>query len=70
MNRWTNCRATPHRNARTPDSISVAPKRPVVAICGDFALGLGVMELETAVRHGVPIVVTMADNDGDVGSLR
>jgi thiamine pyrophosphate-dependent acetolactate synthase large subunit-like protein len=55
---------------KTPDSISVAPKRPVVAICGDFALALGVMELETVVRHGVPIVVIMADNDGNVGSLR
>jgi thiamine pyrophosphate-dependent acetolactate synthase large subunit-like protein len=70
MNPWTNCRATPHRSAKTPDSISVATKRLVVAICGDFALGLGVMELETAVRHGVPIVVIVADNDGNARSLR
>lgn len=46
------------------------PQRPVVAVCGDFAFGLGVMELETAVRHGVPIVVIVANNDGNAGSLR
>lgn len=61
---------TPHRSAKTPDPISVATKRPIVAICGDFALGLGVMELEAAERHGVPIVVIMADNDSNAGSLR
>ena len=46
------------------------PRRPVVVVCGDFAFGLGVMELETAVRHGVPIVVIVANNDGNAGSLR
>ena len=46
------------------------PERPVVAICGDFAFGLGAMELETAVRHNVPIVVVIANNDGNTGSLR
>lgn len=46
------------------------PERPVVAICGDFAFGLSVMELETAVRHNVPIVIVIANNDGNGGSLR
>jgi thiamine pyrophosphate-dependent acetolactate synthase large subunit-like protein len=46
------------------------PGRPVVAICGDFAFGITVMELETAVRHNVPIVVVVANNDGNSGSLR
>ena len=46
------------------------PQRSVVAVCGDFAFGLGVMELETAVRHGVPIVVIVANNHGNAGSLR
>ena len=46
------------------------PERPVVAICGDFAFGVGAMELETAVRHNVPIVVVVANNDGNGGSLR
>jgi thiamine pyrophosphate-dependent acetolactate synthase large subunit-like protein len=46
------------------------PERPVVAICGDFAFGLAAMELETAVRHKVPIVVVVANNDGNGSSLR
>ncbi len=46
------------------------PSRPVVAICGDFAFGLSVMELETAVRHQVPVVIVVANNDGNGGSLR
>ena len=46
------------------------PERPVVAICGDFAFGLSVMELETAVRHNVPVVIVIANNDGNGGSLR
>ncbi len=46
------------------------PERPVVAVCGDFAFGLGLMELETAVRHNVAIVVVIANNDGNGGSLR
>jgi 2-hydroxyacyl-CoA lyase 1 len=48
----------------------VHPQRPVVAICGDFAFGLGVMELETAVRHNIAIVIVVANNDGNGGSLR
>ena len=46
------------------------PSRSVVAICGDFAFGLSAMELETAVRHAIPIVVVIANNDGNGGSLR
>jgi thiamine pyrophosphate-dependent acetolactate synthase large subunit-like protein len=46
------------------------PARPVVAICGDFAFGMSAMELETAVRHDVPIVVVVANNDGNSGALR
>jgi 2-hydroxyacyl-CoA lyase 1 len=48
----------------------VHPERPVVAICGDFAFGLSAMELETAVRHNVAIVVVVANNSGNGGSLR
>lgn len=48
----------------------VHPGRPVVAICGDFSFGLGVMEIETAVRHKVPFVIVVANNDGNSGSLR
>jgi thiamine pyrophosphate-dependent acetolactate synthase large subunit-like protein len=46
------------------------PDRPVVAICGDFAFGLSVMELETAARHNVPIVIVISNNGGNGGSLR
>jgi 2-hydroxyacyl-CoA lyase 1 len=46
------------------------PERPVVAICGDFAFSLSAMELETAARHNVAIVVVIANNDGNAGSLR
>jgi 2-hydroxyacyl-CoA lyase 1 len=46
------------------------PELPVIAIVGDFALGLTAMELETAVRHQVPIVVLTANNAGAGGALR
>jgi 2-hydroxyacyl-CoA lyase 1 len=46
------------------------PGRPVVAICGDFAFGISAIELETAVRHQIAIVVIVANNDGNAGSLR
>jgi len=47
-----------------------APERPVVAICGDFGFGLNAFELETAVRHSVPITVIVANNGGPGGSTR
>lgn len=46
------------------------PARPVVAICGDFALGLSLMELETAIRHRLPLVIIVANNNGCGGRLR
>ena len=45
------------------------PDRPVIAVCGDFAFGLSAIELETAVRHRIPIVVLVANNDGNAGAL-
>jgi acetolactate synthase-1/2/3 large subunit len=39
-----------------------APEDPVVCVTGDGALGLNVMELDTSVRHGIPIVVVVANN--------
>ena len=44
------------------------PDRPVVAICGDSAFGFSAMEMETAVRHRVPVVVVVANNGGISGS--
>jgi 2-hydroxyacyl-CoA lyase 1 len=49
---------------------ALASSRPVVAICGDFALGLSAFELETAVRHRIPIVVLVANNGGINGAMR
>jgi 2-hydroxyacyl-CoA lyase 1 len=46
------------------------PDRPVLAVCGDFAIGLSIMELETAVRHHLPLVVIIANNSGSGGRLR
>ena len=71
------CRLTPGTSGGLGGGIPYAmaakiehPERPVVAICGDYAFGLGAMELETAVRHNVPIVVVIANNDGNSGSRR
>jgi acetolactate synthase-1/2/3 large subunit len=40
------------------------PDRPVVALMGDGAFGLCAMEFDTAVRHKVPIVVVVANDEG------
>ena len=47
-----------------------APERTVVAVCGDFGFGLTAMDLETAVRHRIPVIVIVANNDGICGGLR
>jgi acetolactate synthase-1/2/3 large subunit len=38
------------------------PDRPAVALLGDGALGLQAMELDTAARHGLPILVVVSNN--------
>jgi len=45
------------------------PDRLVVVICGDLAFGLNAMELETAVRHKIPLIVVVANNEGISGSI-
>ena len=40
-----------------------APKRPVCLISGDGAMGFNIMELETAARENLPIVVLVAVDD-------
>ena len=40
-----------------------APDRPICAIIGDGAFGFHVMELETAVREALPVVVVVAVDD-------
>lgn len=41
---------------------SAHPDRQVLCLCGDGAFGLNGMELDTAARHGVPIVVVVSNN--------
>ena len=36
---------------------------------GDFAFGLNAMEMETAARLRIPVVVLVANNDGNGGAL-
>jgi acetolactate synthase I/II/III large subunit len=38
------------------------PERPVILLSGDGAIGFGLADLETAVRHATPFVVVLADN--------
>jgi 2-hydroxyacyl-CoA lyase 1 len=43
------------------------PARPVVAVCGDLSVGFSIMELETAGRYELPVVVVVANNQGPFG---
>jgi len=43
---------------------TAAPKRTVVVLNGDGSLGLNLMELDTAVRHGLPVLVVVSNNAG------
>jgi acetolactate synthase-1/2/3 large subunit len=40
------------------------PDEPVFVFAGDGSFGLSAMELDTAVRHGLPIVVVVSNNAG------
>lgn len=41
-----------------------APDRLVIVVTGDMAFGISAMEMETAVRHKIPIIVIVVNNDG------
>jgi thiamine pyrophosphate-dependent acetolactate synthase large subunit-like protein len=41
-----------------------AADRMVVVICGDMGFGMSAIEMETAVRHKIPIIVVVVNNDG------
>jgi thiamine pyrophosphate-dependent acetolactate synthase large subunit-like protein len=45
------------------------PDRPVVVICGDTAFAFNAMDMETAVRHNVPVIIVVVNNDGNCGAL-
>jgi acetolactate synthase-1/2/3 large subunit len=40
------------------------PHEPVLLLTGDGAFGLSAMELDSAARHGLPIIVVVANNAG------
>ncbi len=41
-----------------------APETHVVVLTGDGALGMNVMELETAARHGISLTIIVSNNEG------
>jgi thiamine pyrophosphate-dependent acetolactate synthase large subunit-like protein len=45
------------------------PDRLVVVISGDTAFGFNVMDMETAVRHGVAVIIIVVNNEGNGGAL-
>jgi 2-hydroxyacyl-CoA lyase 1 len=46
-----------------------SPERMVVVLTGDFAFGLNAMEMETAARLRIPVIVVVANNDGNGGAV-
>jgi len=46
------------------------PDKPVVAVAGDYGFSLSAMEMEVCVRHGIPIVVVVANNQGNNGATK
>jgi len=46
------------------------PERLVMALCSDTGFAISALELETAVRHDIPIIVVIANNDGNTGAQR
>lgn len=42
----------------------VNPTKPVVAVMGDSAFGFSALELDTATRYNLPLVVIILNNNG------
>jgi len=62
---WLTCGASAVVGWGLPGAIGAKllyPDRPVLLLSGDGAIGFTIAELETAVRHRVPIVVVVADD--------
>jgi len=63
--RWLTCGASAVVGWGLPGAIGARlayPKRPVLLLSGDGAFGFTLGELETAVKHGAPFVVVLADD--------
>jgi acetolactate synthase-1/2/3 large subunit len=62
---WLTCGASAVVGWGLPGALGAKllyPDRPVLLLSGDGAIGFTIAELETAVRHRVPIVVVVADD--------
>ncbi|HAJ92262.1 MAG TPA: hypothetical protein DCO71_06575 [Gammaproteobacteria bacterium] len=46
------------------------PDRPVVVITGDYGFSLSAMELEVCMRQAIPIIVVVANNQGNNGATK
>lgn len=40
------------------------PNKPVVAVVGDSAFGFSAMELDTATRYNLPLIIIILNNNG------
>ena len=45
------------------------PDRTVIAVCGDMGFALSAMDMETAVRHKIAVIVVVVNNDGNTGAI-
>ena len=43
--------------------------RLVIAICGDMGFALSAMDMETAVRHRIPVIIVVVNNEGNTGAI-
>ena len=62
---WLTCGASAAVGWGLPAAIAAKllhPRRPVLLLSGDGAIGFTIAELEIAVRHKLPIVVVVADD--------
>ena len=46
------------------------PNRPVVIVAGDYGFSLCAMELEVCMRHNIPLVVIVVNNQGNNGGIK
>jgi thiamine pyrophosphate-dependent acetolactate synthase large subunit-like protein len=44
------------------------PNRLVMTICGDTAFAFNGMDMETAVRHHIPVIIVVVNNEGNCGA--
>lgn len=45
------------------------PDRMVIAVCGDMGFALSAMDMETAVRHKISIIIVVVNNEGNTSAI-